>query len=522
MTSKDPNGKKFDNVLIVVSFLLVSGLVISMIAAPELTNKISSLIFTGITQSLGSPILWFVFLCFILCIYIAISKYGNIRLGNEKPEFTTFSYIAMMICSGFGSGTIYWAFLEYTGYITTPPFGAAVASTAAYDWASAYNFHHWGPVAWSLFCIASLPIAYSYHVKKNSSLMISEVCQDFVPQGAKRFFGRFIDYIFVLSSISGIVIVVGLGAPIISSTISNLTGIPDGFGLTASIIIAVAVIYTITSYLGIEKGMKKISDYGIYMLLVFFIIIVVLGPTQFILDQTTTGIGLLLQNVVSMSLFTDAVAKGGFPQNWTVWFWSYWLIYAPFMGVFVTRVSKGRTLREVVICMVGGGAAGVGIFMMAANAFSMSTELGEIIQVTKMVQSGEGTKAIVEIVKTLPMAELILVIFASCTIMLLATTLDGCSFSLAANTQHNLKTDEEPSKLLRVFWCVVLTLIPLAVIYIKAPMGTIQVYSLFFSIPIMFVMAIMIRGLFFWLKNDYGNMSAHEIYSANKIDSTSK
>lgn len=513
------NSKKYDIPLIVISFLLVSALVIGMVLAPDVANKVSSIIFSAITQTLGSPILWFVFGCFILCLYIAFSKYGNIRLGKSKPEFTTFSYIAMMICSGFGSGTVYWAFLEYSGYVITPPFGVGVNSTAAYNWASAYNFHHWGPVAWGLFCIASLPIAYSYHVKNNSSLRVSEICQEFVPQGCRKFFGKFIDYMFVLSTIAGIAIVVGLGTPVISSGISSLTGLPDGFMLAAAIIIAVAVIYTITSYIGIEKGMKKISDYGIYILLIFFAMIIILGPTQFILDQTTTGVGLLLQNIIEMSLFTDAIGKEGFPQNWTVWFWSYWLIYAPFMGVFVTRVSKGRTLREVVICMVGGGAAGVGIFMVATNAFSMHSEIMGLVPVSEMLKAGQGNQAIIEIINTLPMPGIILSAFILCTIMLLATTLDGCSFSLAANTQKDMETNEEPNKLLRVFWCVVLTLVPLALIYIKAPISTIQVCSLFFSIPIIIMMSVMIKGLFFWLRQDYGKMSSHEIYIKNQIDS---
>ncbi len=510
--------KKYDTSVIIISFVVVMALVIGTLISPEGANAVSSSVFKFITQTLGSPILLFVFGCLAVCLYLAFSKYGNIRMGNSEPDFSTFSYISMMICSGFGSGTIYWAFLEFAYYLQTPPFGAEPGSIASYDWASAYNLHHWGPAAWCLYCIASLPITYSYYIRKNKNLRVSTICKDFVPEKMSGVFGRFIDYVFVLATIAGIAIVVTLGAPIIATGISSLTGIPNGFGLSTMVIVAIAIIYTITSYVGIEKGMRRISDYGIYLLLIFFGIIVVFGPTQFIIDQTTTGLGMLLQNIVKMSLYTDAVGGGGFPQNWTVWFWSYWFIYAPFMGVFVTRVSKGRTLREIILCMVGGGAFGTGLFLVATNAFSMHADMTGLVPVSDMLMAGNGNEAIIALIGTLPFSKLVTAMFLVCTVLLLATTLDGSSFSLATNTQKIIAEGAEPSKMLRVFWCLILTLLPLTLIYIKAPIGTIQVCALAFSIPIIIMIIIMVKGMFKNMIEDYGHKTNHEIYMEGKIE----
>lgn len=509
--------QKFDISVMLISFAVVIALVIGTLVSPEGANSVASSVFKFITVSLGSPILLFVFGCLLLCLYLAFSKYGSIRMGNSEPDFSTFSYISMMICSGFGSGTIYWAFLEFAYYLQTPPFGAEPNSVAAYDWASAYNLHHWGPAAWCLYCIASLPIAYSYYIRKNKTLRVSEMCKEFVPDKMKNFFGRFVDYVFVLATIAGIAIVVTLGAPIIATGISSITGLKNGFGLSAVVILAIAIIYTISSYVGIEKGMRRISDYGIYLLLLFFGIIFVFGPTQFIIDQTTTGLGMLLQNIVQMSLYTDAVGGGGFPQNWTVWFWSYWFIYAPFMGVFVTRVSKGRTLREIILCMIGGGAFGTGLFLVATNAFSMHADMNGIVPVADMLMAGNGNEAIISLINTLPFPNLVVSIFLVCTVLLLATTLDGSSFSLATNTQKIIEEGAEPSKRLRVFWCLILTLLPLTLIYIKAPIGTIQVCALAFSVPIIIMIIVMVRGMFKNMIEDFGHKTSHEIYLEGKI-----
>ena len=505
--------EKFDIPIIIISFVLTLAVVISTVLNPQGTIDVADAFYSIVTEVFGAPILIFVFICALLCMWIGLSKYGNIRLGNSKPEFSTFSYIAMMTCSGFGSGTIYWAFMESASYITAPPFGAEPYTAQAADWAIAYNFHHWGPIAWCMFCIASLPIAYAYHVRKSPTLRVSEICSTFVSKKYSKLMAKFVDYVYILSTIAGIAFFVALSAPVISAILSSYTGIEDGFALSGGIVIVVSIIYTVSSYMGVEKGMKKLSDIGIYLTIIFFVATILLGDSLFIMNQTTSGIAMFMQNVISMCLYTDAVGQGGFPQDWTVFFWSYWLIYAPFMGVFVAKISKGRTLREVVGCMVIGGGLGTGIFLAALNSFSLNLQFTGQVDMAKMLADGQGTEAIVAALSTIPFGNIIMVILSVCMLILMATTLDGSAFALATNAQKTGKS----SQLLRVFWCVSLTLLPLALMYVDAPVNTLQTCTLIFSIPIIIILFIMIRAFFKSLKEDFGDKTSTEIIDENRV-----
>ncbi|OIN09215.1 hypothetical protein BFR47_02825 [Oceanisphaera psychrotolerans] len=485
---------------------------------PEQAIKVAGDIFTLIAYNFGTPILWFAFGLVILAAFFIFSKYGHIRMGNEKPEFSTFSYIAMMALAGVGSGTVYWAFLEWSYYIKTPPFAIEAGSVTASEWAVTYSLHHWGIIAWAIYAITAIPVMYSFYIRKNGSLKISDIVMAMIKNKTiARVIGRVIDVMYPIALIFGLLIVLSLGVPIISAAVSLLLGIENTLFLKLLMLAIVAVILATSSFFGIEKGMQKISENGTYFVIALVLYILILGPTQFIVENTSSSIALWAQNFIMMSLYTDAINEAKFPQSWTAYFWAYWMIYIPLMCVFVTKVSRGRTIREVVACMIGGGTAGIAALFSIVGSFMMKTELDGKVNISQMVADGQASEAIVSALETLPLSSVILVVFIIATFLLLVTTLDGSVFTVACNTQDELDENSNPSTYLKMFWCLVIVALPAIFIIVDAPVQSMQSAILIFALPILLLTSYMLYKTIGYMREDYSHLNVMEIQGMHSI-----
>lgn len=509
----------FDRFTIISSLVIVSVISVFFLTNPEKAIKIAGDIFTIIAYNFGTPILWYAFGLVVLAAFFVFSKYGHIRMGNEKPEYSTFSYIAMMALAGVGSGTVYWAFLEWSYYIKTPPFAIEPGSVTASEWAVTYSLHHWGIIAWAIYVITAIPVMYSFYIRKNRSLKISDVVKGMIknPTTAK-IVGRTIDVMYPIALVFGLIIVLSLGVPIISAAVSLLFGIENTLFLKLSMIVIVAALLITSSFCGLEKGMQKISKNGTYFVIALALYILVFGPTQFIIENTSSSIAIWAQNFIKMSLYTDAINQAKFPQAWTAYFWAYWMIFIPLMCVFTTKVSKGRTIREVIVCMIGGGTAGIAALFSIVGSFMMRTELDGKVNISQMVSDGQASEAIVNALNTLPLPSLILVVFIISTFLLLVTTLDGSVFTVACNTQNGLDENSNPSTYLKIFWCLIIVAIPTIFITVNAPVQSMQSAILIFALPLLILTSYMLYKTVGYMREDYARMSAVEIQEMYKLD----
>ncbi|MDO5733152.1 MAG: BCCT family transporter, partial [Eubacteriales bacterium] len=263
------------------------------------------------------------------------------------------------------------------------------------------------------------------------------------------------------------------------------------------------VIYSLSSYIGIQKGMAKISDWNVKLVIAFAIGVLLLGPTIFILNNTVQSFGLLLQNFMRMSLFTDSVQNSGFPGSWTVFYWLYWISYAPFTGIFIAKVSKGRTIRSVIINTLVSGSAGCFLYFGILGSYSLHQQLHKVVDMVAMLNQGEDTAAIIQMMRSLPLGAVFMIIFCISSLLFLATTLDGAAFTMASTSTVGLKNNEEPSPMLRLFWCVMLSLVPLMMIFIKADLNTIKTCAFITAVPIIFIMLVILYGWLRWMLKDY-------------------
>ncbi len=494
--------KKNDKLLIGVSLVIVLAIVICLVITPEASENVASSLFSGITTSLGSATLLFAFAGIILLVGIAFSKYGKIKLGEGEPEFSTFKWVAMMMSCGLGSATCYWAFIEWAYYIETPGLGITSESQQAYEMSVSYTMFHWGFSAWTLYALVALPMCYHFYVRKNKGLSLSAIISSITGIKQNGVVGRIIDIIFLFICFGALSITLGVSVPLVTDVLCSVLGVESSFWMNIVIILILSVIYSFSSYIGLQKGMSKISDMNVKLVIFFTLAVLVVGPTFFMIDNTTQSLGMMLQNFIQMSTFTDPIGQSGFPQAWTIFYWFYWITYAPFTGIFIAKVSKGRTIRSVIINTLVSGSVGCFLYFGILASFSLHQQINGIVDMVGMLANGQDTLAIIEVLRSLPFNAVFMVLFCISSLLFLATTLDGAAMTMATTSTIGLKNNEEPSPFLRLFWCIMLAVVPLAMILVNASLDTIKTCAIVTAAPLLVVIAIMIYGWMKWMIKD--------------------
>lgn len=495
---------RINKTTVITSLSLLSAVVLMLALFPEKGLESISAVFTFTTNIFGTGLLWFSVLCVILCGYLFFSRYGNIKLGEGKPKFSLFSYIAMIICSGLASASIYFSFVEWAFYYTDPALGIEGGSTKALEYAMAYEFFHWGLASWPPFAIAALPIAYSFYVRKNKGMRFSSVLENMMTSKHKYKLGKLVDILFIITVLGALGVTLGLGVPIISTLISKMTGLQDGFGLNVGVVIGIALLFSLSSFVGVDKGMKRISDWNINFAILFIVFVLITGPTMFIIKSITNSLGIHFQNYLSMALWTDPIGNSGFPESWTMFFICFAISYAPLMALFITKISKGRKIKEVIGSVVIGGSLGSYLVFGVNSGFAINAQLlGKINVPEILLQPNGDSLAIVAILEQTVLPNILAYIAIAVILgLFLATSLDSAAHSLTLTSMRGEETDEKATAKLRLFWCLILTLLPLCMMFIGAPLSAIQTLAIVTGFPFAVVILFFIFGLFKWLKED--------------------
>lgn len=260
-----------------------------------------------------------------------------------------------------------------------------------------------------------------------------------------------------------------------TGALKQVFGIETTFPIQVCVVLGIGIIFTVSSLLGTDKGMKVISDFSTVLCLLFMLFILLVGPAKFIIENFFSSLAWMCDKYVRMSFFTDPVAQTGFTEEWTTFFQAFCLTYTAMMGIFVAKISKGRTIRQVSLCCLLGVSGGVWVLFGINGGFAMHAELSGTVKVTEILSSGAGQDMIYGVVSSLPGGSKILPLAMMLIIVgFVASSLDSASFSLAQTTTLRLKESGEVSKTLRLFWCLVLTLVPLAIMFAKADFSALK------------------------------------------------
>lgn len=290
----------------------------------------------------------------IFSLYLIFSKYGKIKLGkdDDKPDFNRPTWFALLFSAGMGIGLLFFGVSEPISHFTTPPLGEGGTSAAAKQ-ALVYTYLHWGFHAWAIYATIALCLAY-FKFRKQLPGLMSATLYPILGDKVKGPIGVFIDVVAVFATIFGVAASLGLGAQQINGGLSYLTNIPNNFQIQLIIIVIVTILFTLSATTGLQKGIKWLSNANLGLASILFILFLILCPTVFVLDLFVTTIGSYIQNLPSMGLRLAPFNKenAAWVQNWTIFYWAWWIAWAPFVGTFIARVSKGRTVREFVIAVL--------------------------------------------------------------------------------------------------------------------------------------------------------------------------
>ncbi|TFE03383.1 BCCT family transporter [Jeotgalibacillus sp. R-1-5s-1] len=332
-----------------ITLAIVLAAVIYAIAAPGSFEEATANAQAFVSSTFGWYYLIIVTVMVIFCIVLALTPIGQIRLGkpDERPEYSTRTWFAMLFSAGMGIGLVFWGAAEpMLHFASDPPLAEAGSDQALRD-SMQYTFFHWGLHAWAIYAVVALALAY-FKFRKNEPGLISATLVPLFGERMRGGWGVVVDVLAVFATVVGVATTLGFGAIQINGGLSYLTGIDISFTVQLFIIAVVTVLFMISAWTGLSKGIRYLSNTNMILAVALLVVMLIIGPTLLILNLFTNSLGLYAQNLLEMS-FRSAPLDGGnrdWINAWTIFYWAWWISWSPFVGIFIARVSRGRTIRE--------------------------------------------------------------------------------------------------------------------------------------------------------------------------------
>ena len=331
-------------------------LLIVFIAITLIVGDPMEQVFDNIQSWISSHFGWFLVLVvnfyLVFTLYFAFSRYGKLRLGgrNAVPEFSRGSWFAMLFSAGMGIGILFWSVAEPIYHFTDPPLGKGESIHAAQE-AMKTTFLHWGLHAWAIYTLVGLALAF-FSFNRNMPLAFRSIFYPILGEKVYKWPGDVIDILAVMATLFGLATSLGLGVKQVSAGLNHLFSSPDTLTTRVILIIAITGAATISVVSGLNQGVKKLSEMNINLGGILLVFIIVLGPTVFILDSYAQNIGNYLSGFFDKSLWTESYRQTNWQNQWTIFYWSWWISWSPFVGMFIARISRGRTVQEYVLSVL--------------------------------------------------------------------------------------------------------------------------------------------------------------------------
>ena len=520
LSSVKPRKIELDKAVFWPSVIILCLIMIPCFLFPEAGSDWGNKIFHFISFDFDSIFECFTLVMFLLGLGLSFSRYGNIKMGlpEETPDYSTGTWAFMLITGCSSAGLFYWGMVEPMYHITAPPCGMEPNSAAAATWGVTYAMFHWGPSPWGYYGFTGALIAYFYYVRREPQLKGSLACEGFLGKRARGTLGKIIDIIVIISLAAGTAASLAILVPMVAVWAEKLLGIPRGIPLNIGIIVCWVALFAYSVISGINKGMKILSDLNVWAAFGLVVFLLVFGPGVYILSFTTESLGQMFQNFIKMSTWTDPVAKSGFPQNWTVFWWAFWAVYAVFLGIYVARISKARTFRQIYLMVVGCGTIGSVLMCGLLGSYTMYLTTENIIPMVDIFTNQGPEYMIYELFRTLPFQWVIWPLVIIVGFLSTATLYQSCAWTLASTCCTSLYQDEEPPKWHRLFWAVLLGALAV-MLTVLGGLGAVQAAAVIFAVPVLLILIFMLLSFFKWTKEDFGDaLRAPELIISRKKD----
>ncbi|MES1927010.1 choline/carnitine/betaine transport [Salinisphaera sp. T31B1] len=498
-------------------------LVIVGASMPEAFGNFANAALERVSHYFGWLYLLSVFGFVIFLVGLAFSRYGKIRLGDpySEPEYSFFSWVSMLLAAGFGVGLVFYGLAEPVLHYLHPPYNDMPGETAeSARYAIQYSFFHWGVSQWAGFSIVGLIIAYFQFRKKSSGLVstVLEPMTNKLPKAARQPTSDALNIFAVVATVMGVATSLGLGVLQINGGLNQMFGVPDSTMWKFIILGVMCACYTMSSYSGLDKGIQYLSNINMALCLGLMGWVLCTGPTIFILNTIVVGVGDYIENFIAMSLRMNPFEDTGenWISTWTVFYWAWVIAWSPFVGTFVARISKGRTIREYVMGVLIVPpllACGfIGVFGGAALHMELFGDAGGTL--TSAVDDNI-TSALFTFFEMMPFTN-VLSILAMCLIFVfLVTSADSASYIVAQMTDEG---SLEPPLYKRLSWGLLISAICLTLIVAGGLKG-LQTGSLLAALPFVFILYCMIFVLCGELRADRRQMllDLHQKYESKPV-----
>ena len=501
MVNKKENSR-IDWLITLVPFILIVGLTVLLMVFPEKSNEVIGRIRFFFGDTVGLYYLVIGLGSLTVSLVMGLSKYGDIVLGEpfEKPKYNFFEWGSMMFTCGLAADILFYSFAEWVMYATNPHIAEMGPIT---EWASVFPLFHWSFIPWAFYLVLAVAFGFMLHVRKRTRQRYSEACFPVLGKHSHGFTGRIIDLFALFALLAGTATTFSVATPLLASIVMKLFHIEISRTMVTIIILVITcIVYTYAVMHGF-KGIGILAKICIFLFFGLLIIVLLFGGQgRFILENGFESFGKMIQNFIGLSTYTDPARNNNFPQDWTIYYWAYWMVWCIAAPFFIGNISRGRTIRQTVL---GGYIFGVGStivsFIILGNYSLGLQATGQADFIKVYEESGDLYDLILNIIDTMPASNFILVITVLCMIAFYATSFDSIAYTAACYSYKNLGEDEMPHKAIELLWCLLLIALPIGLVFSESSMSNIQSVSIISAFPIGIIMIIMIWSFF----KDAGN-----------------
>ena len=455
------------------------------------------------TKNFGWLYLWVVFGLVLLSAFLALSRYGDLKLGaeDEEPEFSLLSWFAMLFAAGMGIGLVYWGVAEPLLHYRSAPPGIVNGTPEAANAAMRYSFFHWGLHPWAIYGVVALSIAY-FQFRRGSKALVSSATSTLPWRWAQQLSPVF-NVMAVVATAFGVAASLGMGASQINSGLNTVFGLPVSVFWQAVIIVVVTALFLISAVTGVHRGVKWLSQANLLLAAFLALLVFVFGPTVAIIDTLTSTLGAYLSELVRMSLRLTPFRDSAWVGDWTVFYWAWWIAWSPFVGLFIARISRGRTIRQfllgVVIAPTLLGFAWFSVFGGAALYSEIFNGSG-----LAEVAGQNSSQALFALLGELPLAWLTSILATILILVFFITSGDSATLVLATMSTDG---DVNPKNRTKIIWGVLVSGIAL-VLLMAGGLKAVQTATIVFALPFSLVLVLMAIALVRAIQQDW---HAHEL-----------
>ncbi|MGH8073535.1 MAG: BCCT family transporter [Lysobacter sp.] len=480
------------------SVLLVTGLVLGATLWPQASERVFGAVQHWVIQSAG----WFYVLAvagfLVFVVAVAASRYGAIKLGpdHSEPDYSYVSWFAMLFSAGMGIGLMYFGVAEPIMHFTEPPVGDPSTAAAARQ-AMRITMFHWGVHAWAIYAVVGLALAY-FSFRKGLPLAIRSSLYPLIGERIHGPIGHAVDIFAVVGTLFGVATSLGFGAIQVNSGLDYLFGIPVGVGVQIGLIAVITAMATVSVALGLDAGIRRVSEFNIILAVLLLVFVLVTGPTIFLLQTLVQNTGAYLSNLFSMTFNLYAYQPTGWIGGWTLFYWGWWIAWSPFVGMFIARISRGRSIREFVVGVLLVPLGFTFLWMTVFGDTAIHMVMVEGITGLADAVAADESVALFRFLEELPFSSISSLLATILVVTFFVTSSDSGSLVIDLLTSGG--ADDSPTWQ-RVFWSVLEGGVAAALL-LAGGLGALQTASIASALPFAIVMIVMCWGLLRALRID--------------------